>query len=460
MPRVKLSHSKKLLPIAKGERLKKSVGAIHSSGKLSLVERKLANVLLYHAYDQLISKRTHSIPLAIMCNMLGWDVSNRMSHLKEALVSLQTTTLQFNLREDDGDVWQSITMLSFAEIRNGVCTYRYDEELAKKLFDPAMYAVINLQVQRNLDSAHALNLYENAIRFKDTNTGSTGLWTLEFFRSMIGATAPYYDDFRKLNAKVIKPSIAKINGFSSDIMLRVELEKEKRVVVALKFFVREKTEEEKKEVQKQQNLPGTSLQETADQYIQLRETDAFKALKKHGIADRLASAWIRDEGEQRILDVIAYTEKKDQEHQIKTKTSAYMRKLIEDKAVVGQSAYEKEKLEQTQLAIETTRTEEKKTRNKELEEEYRKRLLLTTIKALTLVERHAHAMAWLQTEKGMGQEHDYDPEIGNFKISKNKLNFNQVYLRQSIIIPVDEPGFAAWLQKEKGISLKQQDAKK
>ena len=32
------------------QRLKKSVGAIHSSGNLTLVQRKLANVLLYAAY--------------------------------------------------------------------------------------------------------------------------------------------------------------------------------------------------------------------------------------------------------------------------------------------------------------------------------------------------------------------------------------------------------------------------
>ena len=87
-------------------------------------------------------------------------------------------------------------------------------------------------------------------------------------------------------------------------------------------------------------------------------------------------------------------------------------------------------------------------------------MLLVAIKALTLEDRHAYAMAWLQTEKGSGQDHDYVPEVGDFKTSKNKLNFNQVYLRQSIIIPVDEPGFTAWLQKEKGIGLKQQDAKK
>ena len=238
-----MREKKKVHPIAvlppslpPDERLKKSVGAIHSSGKLSLVQRKLTNVLLYAAYDNLMQTDTHTIPVPIMCSMLGWDGSNRTKYLKEAIASLQETRLEFNLREDGEDTWESMTMLSYAKIKNGICTYRYDKALAERFYDPAIFAIINLRVQRQLDSVYALNLYENCIRYKNTTTGSTGSWSLDFFREIIGGTAGYYDDFRKLNAKIIKPAIAKINEVS-DIVLSVEYERAMRNVVSLKFFV-------------------------------------------------------------------------------------------------------------------------------------------------------------------------------------------------------------------------------
>jgi hypothetical protein len=58
------------------QQLKKNVGAIHTTGSLTLLQRKLVNVLLFNAYENLLNRRTHKIPLKILCAMLGWDASN------------------------------------------------------------------------------------------------------------------------------------------------------------------------------------------------------------------------------------------------------------------------------------------------------------------------------------------------------------------------------------------------
>ena len=50
--------------------LKKHVAAIHIGSDLTLVERKMANVLLLNAYEELLTTRTHSIPIPLMCAML------------------------------------------------------------------------------------------------------------------------------------------------------------------------------------------------------------------------------------------------------------------------------------------------------------------------------------------------------------------------------------------------------
>jgi hypothetical protein len=59
--------SKRLIQIKQqNERLKKHVAAIHSSGDLSLLERKMANVFLLNAYDDLLIKRSHSINVQML----------------------------------------------------------------------------------------------------------------------------------------------------------------------------------------------------------------------------------------------------------------------------------------------------------------------------------------------------------------------------------------------------------
>lgn len=427
-------------PLTSGEQLKKSVGAIHSSGKLTLVQRKLANVLLYSAYDNLMSKRTHTVPVQIMCAMLGWEHSNCIDELKEALQALQKTTLEFNLREDGQDVWASMTMLSFAQIKGGVCTYRYDEALAERLFDPAMFAMINLEVQKRIDSAYALNLYENCIRYKNTNTGSTGWWSLELFREIVGATAAYCDDFRLLNRKVIKPAIERINKVS-DVHLEVEYEKKNRFVVGVKFKVREKTEDEK--LTTPNALPGLSLPESVDAFAEVRNTDAFKALIKHGVAERLAFAWIREKGEGAVLEMVAYTEERDSQNLIKTNTRAYMTSLVKAGAEFNQSEYDREKETKAQEADTQKQDQTKAARAAELYEAFKKATTLAAVKALTNEQHRADAVDYID-EVGQGKAKSFNKDTGAFSDMLERINF-EVWQRKMRAPAFDRAAFDAWL---------------
>ncbi|CAG1022523.1 hypothetical protein MTYM_01786 [Methylococcales bacterium] len=217
-----------LAPQNHGDSVKKHVAAIHTSGELSLLERKMANVLLLNAYDDLLTKRTHAIPVKLLSAMLGWDESNNIERLQSALEKLTSTRVVFDLMGDGKGSWAVVSMLSFGEIKNGVCSYRYDEYLAEKLYDPEIYAIINIGIQRLLKGGYSLTLYENCLRYK--NVGSTGWWKLEKFRRLVGAEASLYNDFKRINERIIRPSIKEINK-SSDISIEPEFRKESRKIV-------------------------------------------------------------------------------------------------------------------------------------------------------------------------------------------------------------------------------------
>ena len=84
------------------QEVKKHVGAVHINNRLTLLQRKLANVLLLNAYDNLLTWEVHSIRLTTLCDMVGFE-SNDYRTLKEALQALASTVLEWNILDDHGE---------------------------------------------------------------------------------------------------------------------------------------------------------------------------------------------------------------------------------------------------------------------------------------------------------------------------------------------------------------------
>jgi len=213
----------KLTGALRRDAVKKHVAAIHVSGKLTLLQRKLSNVLLLNAYDTLTRSQSHKMDARTLCLMVGYN-SNDFDTLKKSLRGLAETVAEWDMLGSDGkQEWGVSSLLSFAKLKDGVCEYAYSPALAEKLSDPKVFALINLNIQRRFTSGHALALYENCYRFH--RTGSTGWWPLETFRRLMGVEdSSYYETFKHLNAKIIKPAVAEVNR-SSNIVITPETRK-------------------------------------------------------------------------------------------------------------------------------------------------------------------------------------------------------------------------------------------
>jgi hypothetical protein len=269
--------------------VKKNVAAIHVSGKLTLLQRKLSNVLLLNAYDHLITRQKHSIDARTLCLMIGYN-SNDMDTLKDSLRSLAETVAEWDMLNDKGQQeWGVSALLSYAKLSGGICEYAYSPALAEKLHDPKIFALINLNIQRRFTSGHALALYENCFRF--VRTGSTGWWPLGLFRRLMGVEdSAYYENFKQLNAKIIKPAVAEVNK-SSNIVLSPEFRKQGRAVTELRFLIREN--------------PQLAMFDI-DDGEGVRSSDTYKRLVEMGVSDRLARQWIAEHGEAHVRGKLDY----------------------------------------------------------------------------------------------------------------------------------------------------------
>ncbi|MFA6094268.1 MAG: replication initiation protein [Candidatus Paceibacterota bacterium] len=421
--------SKRLIQIKQqNERLKKHVAAIHSSGDLSLLERKMANVFLLNAYDDLLIKRSHSINVQMLSQMLGWKESNNTDRLKQALESLASTPLSFNEMKDGKESWRVMSMISYGHIENGICTYRYDEYLAERLYDPEIYATINLGIQRKLDGSYALALYENCLRYR--SVGSTGWWDLELFRRLVGADNDYYNDFRRLNSKIIKFSVGEINKVT-DIQIEPEFKRAGRKVVALRFLVTENP---------QQTLLSA---EDLDDYAEIRKSSTFKNLRDHGIGERLAILWVLQD-EERAKQVIDYVESKAKKKQVRGTTAGYIRKLIEDNAEVGQSNFEKELEQKNQFEHqEQTRILLEK-KEHALKEEFLRFKTNKIIQSLSIDDKRKLINTYVNSSEA-GPITSLNIEKGTFKNTVERLQY-RVWLNKYLAYKFDADAFNEWLQ--------------
>lgn len=271
--------------------VKKHVAAIHVSGKLSLLQRKLSNVLLLNAYDTLKTQATHLIDARTLCMMIGYN-SNDMDTLKTALRGLAETVAEWDMLDDKGQQeWGVSSLISYAKLKGGVCEYAYSPALADKLSDPSVFALINLNIQRRFTSGHALALYENCYRF--VRTGSTGWWSLDLFRRLMGVSdSAYYESYKHLNAKIIKPAVTEVNK-TSNILLTVDIRKRGRSVSDIRFLIK--------------NNPQLAILDL-DDGAGVRNAPVYTRLRDLGIGDRLARQWVGEHGEAYVtakLDFVA-----------------------------------------------------------------------------------------------------------------------------------------------------------
>ncbi len=262
--------------LAKINEVIKASPAIQVQSKMSLLQRRAWNVLLANAYNELPNKDIHTVSMVELAAKLGFGEGNQ-AYLKEMLKSLVDCTVEWNLlNKDNKQVWGVASLLASAEIENGVCLYEFARPLRLKLYNPRVYAKLNLRLQNQFTSKYALILWEICFDYFDTerDQGETPFIPLETFRELMGIEADEYRTFKALNRDVIKPAIKETNDLTN-YHVDVEQKRLGRRIAELKFRI---TKVKQLPVQESlfpdiENLPPVAielLQAKIDQKVALR----------------------------------------------------------------------------------------------------------------------------------------------------------------------------------------------
>jgi hypothetical protein len=90
----------------------KHSAAIQIQNSITLLQRRAWNILLAHAYEELPTAEEHHISIPELTGALGYTSRNDV-HLREALIGLMTTVLEWNLiGKDNAQIWGATTLIA------------------------------------------------------------------------------------------------------------------------------------------------------------------------------------------------------------------------------------------------------------------------------------------------------------------------------------------------------------
>lgn len=218
--------------------LKKHAATIHCSNTLTLLQRKITNALLYHAYKELMLKDEHEITVKQLCRLIGYQGNNHAA-IKEAFKGLISTVIEWNLINDETGTenWTASSIIASVSLEGPLCYYAYSPRMKQLLHSPSMFGKIDLVIQSKFRSSYGLALYENCIRYR--GLPHTKWFDMELFKKLMGVPHGKYDIFRDFKRRVLDKAIDEVNTYS-DLFIVSEFVKEGRKVVKVRFTLKDR----------------------------------------------------------------------------------------------------------------------------------------------------------------------------------------------------------------------------
>jgi plasmid replication initiation protein len=282
--------------------IRKHVTIIHAFSLMSVLQRKIVNVLLYEAikgnnrvnHESSVAVECH-IPFSSLCKAVKFN-SNNTQYLKEAIDGLASLKIEWNLLKD-----KVPTDISFLNLRvlHGAPTFYQDNTLNfsfhKIMLDlvdnPSIYGTLDVDLQSDFESKYGHALYENSTRF--INLQKNKIIPLDTFRKILGVQADKYSSMRELARNVIVPSVEEVND-RADFVVNLETVKSGRKVIGFEVSVKNK----KKSIV--ENRPN--ICENEKTYKEIKETFGL-------ISESVLENIMSNYSEDYILEKIAYTKK-------------------------------------------------------------------------------------------------------------------------------------------------------
>jgi hypothetical protein len=228
-------------------RLKKAVDTlaiVPSNQRITLLARKVYNVLLYYAQKQGIDQPIYRASLRDVARGIEFN-SNNTEVLKEHLRQMVTTKVEWQSpTASEGQRWSVSAMISHADLTfensEVVIEWSYAPNIRAELLDPQRFAMLSIQFMSSLRSYASVALYEICCRYINNPSGLTARQHWEWWHPVLTGALPDeiagIREYKYFKRDVLRNAITEINALTD---VRVELIERKagRAVADIQFRV-------------------------------------------------------------------------------------------------------------------------------------------------------------------------------------------------------------------------------
>lgn len=202
------------------------------------------NYLLKRAYNNLDKKSVHQIPVSDILKFLNHTSIQRVENSLKKLGSLN---ISIDYSDTDTGAEHSVQAhyLSYdvSKAENGILTYAFDPILLKFLWEPKVYAKINIFNIRNFKSTYSAKLYELSALYQNRFHRSWEVSVSEL-KDLLGIEQSQHSRFDNFKSKVLDKAVQEVNEVSP-FFLDFELVRGGRggKVISIKFEIKARKED-------------------------------------------------------------------------------------------------------------------------------------------------------------------------------------------------------------------------
>lgn len=281
-----------------------------TTGKLTIVSRRIYNLLLYHAQQQGIACEEYSVPLSYVVGQISSSENN--ASIKARLREMASTTIEWNsnptgLPEDQEWNIASLLAAKITPARQGrpiTLTWSYAPGVRRQLVEPKQYTRLLLQISTQLSLYSAAVLLEIGFQYLTSPGQLTMRESVDWWAAVLkGQPLKKPVDYRFFKRDTLLPGLREVNESQSEFELEMLEHRVGRKVLALQFRVHRR-----KPMTGARAGDGSALDgEGADAVPSAVNLELFDALMGMGLRDVDADALIGSEEPERIQKAIEYT---------------------------------------------------------------------------------------------------------------------------------------------------------
>ncbi|PDM40357.1 replication initiation protein [Parageobacillus yumthangensis] len=213
----------------------KSNALIEANYKLSTLEQKIILYLISQIHKDDDDFKMYRLPIQEFSEMLGYRGSPKYTELREITKNLMRKVLEIR----EGQKLKQLSWVSYVEYdeRSGFVSLSFDPRLKPYLLQlKREFTTYRLKNVMELKSSYSIRMYELLKRWQYMKEVEI---TLDDLRMMVGAADKYhqYHNFKK---RVLTPAQQEILE-KTDIWFKYQEVRKKRKVIALRFYIQEKS---------------------------------------------------------------------------------------------------------------------------------------------------------------------------------------------------------------------------